>query len=82
MVAGTPVSGKSLSKCGHFGVKRTSDKTFTMNYTAVSYRKNHPVAFLVNAKIDEDVTGNWQLQGSKRVLGKFRSHDIKYVSAN
>ncbi|XP_011301490.1 uncharacterized protein [Fopius arisanus] len=79
MVAGTPVSGKKVSKCCHFEVKRTSDDTFTMNYTAVSHRKNRPVVFTVNARADDNVTGNWQLQGSTKILGPFRH---RVISAN
>ncbi|XP_012271033.1 uncharacterized protein LOC105694700 [Orussus abietinus] len=72
MVAGTPVTGGELSRCGHYMVRKTSESTFTIRYTAISHRRNHPVAFLVNGTVARDVTGSWQLEGSNRILGPFR----------
>lgn len=73
VIAGTPVTGRSLSKCGHFAVKKTSPATFAMRYTAVSHRHNSAVAFNVHGRVvDGDITGNWQLEGSKRILGPFK----------
>ena len=69
MIAGTPVSGKSLSKCGHFSVQKSSSDTFTIRYTAISHRHNNPVAFNVSGNVGDEIIGNWQLEGSTKVLG-------------
>ncbi|KAK2579360.1 hypothetical protein KPH14_000981 [Odynerus spinipes] len=69
MVAGTPVNGKSLSKCGYFVVSKTSSTTFMARYTALSYKDNKPVTFNVDGSLRHDITGYWQLRGSDRILG-------------
>ncbi|KAG7198000.1 hypothetical protein KM043_016225 [Ampulex compressa] len=72
MVAGTPVNGKSLSKCGQFMVKETSPNAFTIRYTARSRLDGVPVIFNVEGSVGHDVIGYWQLKGSKRILGPFK----------
>lgn len=72
MLAGTPTSGNSVSKCCFLAITQTSSDTFEMNFTAVSRRSHRPVAFTMRAKVDnDDVIGTWRLQGSKRMLGEF-----------
>lgn len=80
LVAGTPVNGKSLSKCGRFLVSSSTPDTFAMNYTAVTHRHDKPVALILNAKVEGDVVGNMQLRGSKRTLGENISSFFKKPS--
>ena len=71
MLAGTPTSGNSVSSCCELLIASSSPDTFSLNFTAMSRRSHGPVTFFMNATINEDVTGTWQLQGSNRTLGKF-----------
>ncbi|CAK9825268.1 hypothetical protein ANTRET_LOCUS3315 [Anthophora retusa] len=80
-VAGTPIN-ESLSRCGRYLVRQTGLNSFTMKYTALSYKNNIPIAFNVNAIANgRDIVGTWQFEGSKRKLGPFR-HVIVFARYN
>ncbi|XP_050576988.1 uncharacterized protein LOC126915895 isoform X1 [Bombus affinis] len=76
--AGTPVN-VSLSKCGRFLVRQTSPNTFTVKFTALSYKNDIPTVFNIDGNVNgNDIVATWQLQGSKKRLGPFR-HVIAFV---
>ncbi|XP_031779660.1 uncharacterized protein LOC103317102 [Nasonia vitripennis] len=72
IVASTPASGTSVNKCGHFVVKKLSENTFAMKYTAVSHKRNSPVVFNANGTVGDDVTETWQLEGSTKFIGPIK----------
>lgn len=62
----------SLSRCGRFVVRQASVDTFKVRFTAFSHKNDIPVTFNVEGSVrGSNVSGTWQLQGSKRKLGKY-----------
>lgn len=52
-------------------VRQTTENAFTIKFTAVSYKKNIPIAFNINGVVNEGkITATWQLAGSGRKIGK------------
>ncbi|XP_017755224.1 PREDICTED: uncharacterized protein LOC108547285 [Eufriesea mexicana] len=76
--AGTPIN-ESLSRCGRFLVRQTSSNTFTVKFTALSYKNDIPIAFNIAGSVNgKEIVATWQFQGSKRRLGPFR-HVVTFV---